>query len=1035
MQNFSLRQAQPAGTKRQIWFAFLAIALSSLATPGLGQVQVVTQHNDNARTGQNLQETILTRSNVNVSTFGKLWSYAVDGDVYAQPLYVPNVAIPGKGIHNVIYVATEHDSVYALDADSVGENPLWQTSFIDPLHEVTTESDNDVNCDAIAPEIGITSTPVIDTSTNTIYVLAATKEYGSLFHRLHALDITTGAEKFGGPVAIQATYPGTGDGSSGGILTFNPVMHLNRAGLLMSNGNIYLTWASYCDNSPFHGWVMAYDKTILQQNGVWVTTPNGGDGGIWMSGAGIAADPSGNLFLATGNGTFETSGNPVDFGDSILKMTLNGNSFNVIDYFTPYDQQYLDVNDLDLGSGGVLLLPDQSGPHIHELVQAGKTGSIYVVDRDNMGHFNSTDNSQIVQNITGQIGGLYSAPAYWNNNVFFGGAQDRVKAFSLNNGLLSATPTSSSPTTFGWPGQTPTISANGTSNAILWALGKTPTTAVLHAYDATNLAHELYNSAQDQSRDNPGSAVKFAVPTVANGKVYVGTVQQVSAYGILLVQAAAPTFSPAGGTYTTTQTVAISDSTPGATIYYTVDGSTPTSSSPVYTEPLIVSTTTTLQAMATATGGLPSNVSWGVYTIGSGGGTAINYGEGFSSGDLVLNGRATLNNSRLRLTDGGQGETASAWYTTKVNIQAFTQDFSFQLTNAQGDGMTFTIQNVGPTALGRGGQWLGYSSIPASVAIKFDLYNNQGEGMDSTGLYINGATPTVPAVDMTGSGVNLHSGDVFNVHMTYDGTTLAMKITDVNTQASFVTSWPIDIPGTVGGTTAYAGFTAGTGGATAIQEVLSWTFVPQADISYSNGFNSTGLALNGRTTLNSSRLRLTDGGQGETASAWYATKVNIQAFTQDFSFQLTNAQGDGMTFTIQNVGTTALGRGGKWLGYSSIPASVAVKFDLYNNQGEGIDSTGLYINGATPTVPAVDMTGSGVDLHSGHVFNVHMTYDGTTLAMKITDVNTKASFVTSWPIDIPGTVGGTTAYAGFTAGTGGATAIQEVLNWTFVSQD
>jgi hypothetical protein len=271
--------------------------------------------------------------------------------------------------------------------------------------------------------------------------------------------------------------------------------------------------------------------------------------------------------------------------------------------------------------------------------------------------------------------------------------------------------------------------------------------------------------------------------------------------------------------------------------------------------------------------------------------------------------------------------------------------------------------------------------------------------------------------------------------MTYDGTTLAMKITDANTQASFVTSWPIDIPGTVGGTTAYAGFTAATGAATATQEVLNWTFVPLVGINYSGGFNSTGLALNGRATLNNSRLRLTDGGPGEIASAWYATKVNIQTFTQDFSFQLTNAHADGMTFAIQNVRTTTLGQGGGRLGYASIPASVAVKFDLYNNQGEGIDSTGLYINGAIPTVPAVDMTGSGVDLHSGDIFNVHMTYDGTTLAMKITDANTQASFVTSWPIDIPGTVGGTTAYAGFTAATGAATATQEVLNWTFVPQD
>ena len=367
-----------------------------------------------------------------------------------------------------------------------------------------------------------------------------------------------------------------------------------------------------------------------------------------------------------------------------------------------------------------------------------------------------------------------------------------------------------------------------------------------------------------------------------------------------------------------------------------------------------------------------------------------------------------------------------------MNVQAFTQDFSFQMTNPHADGITFTIQDVGRGALGSSGGWLGYAPIGASVAVKFDLYNNAGEGVDSTGLYINGAVPYMPAVDMTGSGVDLHSGDVFNVHMVYDGSTLSMQITDANTQQSFVTSWMIDIPGTVGGTTAYAGFTASTGRSTAIQEILSWSFVPLAGINYGNGFNYTGMALNGKATVSGSRLRLTDGGPSESASAWYAAKVNIQTFAQNFSFQMTNPNADGMAFAIQNAGSQALGGSGGWLGYAPIAPSVAVKFDLYNNAGEGVDSTGLYINGTVPDVPAVDMTGSGVDLHSGHVFNVRMVYGGNTLSMKITDASTQQSFVTSWTIDIPGTVGGTTAYTGFTASTGRSTATQEVLNWTFV---
>jgi len=1052
---YSLRQAQPAGTKRQIWLAFLAIALLSLTTPGLGQVQVITQHNDNARTGQNLHETILTPVNINGETFGKLWSYPVDGDVYAQPLYVPNVAIPGKGTHNVLYVATEHDSVYALDADSVEENPLWQTSFINPPSGITPLSDQDVNCTAIAPEIGITSTPVIDTSTNTIYVLVETKENGGFFHRLHALDGTTGAETFGGPVTIAGAVPGTGDGSSGGILTFDPLMHLNRSGLLLSDGNVFIAWASNCDNPPFHGWVMAYDKTLLQQKGIWAATPNGNYGGIWMSGAGLAADTAGNVFVPTGNGTFDTSGQVTDFGDSIARMTLNNSSLRVSDYFTPYDQGYMYDNDQDVASGGALLLPDQSGPHVHELVQAGKEGSIYVVDRDNMGHYNPNNNDQIVQNLTNQIGAVFSAPAYWNNNVYFGGVRDSLKAFSLTNGLLSSSPTSRSPAIFNYPGTTPVISANGNTNAIVWAL-QTSTSqndgyAVLYAYNATNLNNEIYSTLLHRERDNPGVAVRYALPTVVNGKVYVGAVQQVSAYGLFSPQATAPIASPAGGTYTLTQTVSISDSTPQATIYYTVDGSDPTTSSPVYTSPINVSQPTTVKAIASARGYSNSNIAAATYTITTGGGGSLNYGGGFtSSSGLVLNGPVTLEGTRLRLTDGNSGETSSFWYSTPVNVQAFTQDFTFQLTNAVADGFTFVVQNGGTSALGPGGAGLGYGAqspggnggMPNSVAVKFDLYNNYGEGNDSTGLYANGASPSVPALDMTASGVNLHSGDIFNVHMTYDGVHLTMTIADSTTFQQYSHSWAIDIPDTIGSPMAYVGFSGSSGGGTAIQDILNWTFASQGAIVNVDGFTAQGLALNGKAILDGTRLRLTDGGTGETSSAWFPTPLNVQSFAQEFTFRLTDAEADGMTFTIQNAGITAAGPGGAGLGYGAtspgghggISNSVAVKFDFYNNFGEGIDSTGLYVNGASPTIPAIDMTGSGVNLHSGDVMDVWMTYNGTTLSMQITDLTTQATFETSWTVDIPSTVGANTAYVGFTGGSGGGTAIQDILSWVFTSQ-
>ncbi len=511
--------------------------LSIAVTPPLA---VTTERYDGFRTGQNLAETILTPSKVGAGSFGKLFSLAVDGYVYAQPLYLQGVTIPGKGVHNVLFVATEHDSVYAWDADSnSGQSspPLWQTSFISPAHGITTVSSGDVSCDNLVPEIGITSTPVIDPTNNTIYVVAETKENGQYVQRLHALDVTTGAEKFGGPAIITATYPGNGDGSSGGILTFDPLMELNRAGLLLNNGNIYITWASNCDEDPYHGWVIAYDKATLQQSNVWVTTPNGMRGGVWMSGGGIAADVAGSIFLASGNGTFDTSGQPTDFGDSILKLATGAGGLSLADYFTPYDQGVLNDGDQDVGSGGVLLLPDQPGGHIHELVEAGKEGTIYVVDRDNMGHFNSDNNSQIVQSLTGQVGKVFSVPTYWNSNVYLGGIHDALKAFSLANGLLSSQPTSQSSATFTFPSASTSVSSDGNQNGIVWAIQADQYTNngddILYAFDATNLANQLYSTLQNPNRDDPGGAVKFQVPVVANGKVYVGALQQVSVYGVL----------------------------------------------------------------------------------------------------------------------------------------------------------------------------------------------------------------------------------------------------------------------------------------------------------------------------------------------------------------------------------------------------------------------------------------------------------------------------------------------------------------------
>lgn len=487
----------------------------------------LTYRSDNARTGQNLQEVILTPANVNPARFGLLFSYPVDGTVYAQPLYMPNVNIGGQ-VHNVVVVATEHDSVYAFDADNPPSGPLWRTSFIDPAAGVTTVPLNDFSCTDIGSENGITGTPVIDPASGTVYVVAMTKESGRYVYRLHALNVATGAKIHS--VEIQASVPGTGDGSVEGLVSFTPFQHKQRAALLLSNGIVYVAFASQCDGPPYHGWLLGYDAQTLALVSVFNDTPNGNDGGIWNGGP--SADANGNVYVITGNGTFDGFG-AQDWGDSFLRLTAN---LSISDFFTPFNQADLERFDLDLGSSAPLLLPDQAVGPPHLLVGGGKEGRIYLINRDNMGQFRATDDAQIVQEVTGQLasgrgGALFTAPAYFNNTVYFAANADVLKAFSLVNGRLSTSPVARGSTTFGYPGAELTISANGSTDGIVWALeGGDP--GVLHAYSATNVGNELYNSTMNRN-DALGSVESFVVPTVANGRVYVATTGQVSVFGQL----------------------------------------------------------------------------------------------------------------------------------------------------------------------------------------------------------------------------------------------------------------------------------------------------------------------------------------------------------------------------------------------------------------------------------------------------------------------------------------------------------------------
>jgi hypothetical protein len=652
-----------------------------------------------------------------------------------------------------------------------------------------------------------------------------------------------------------------------------------------------------------------------------------------------------------------------------------------------------------------------------------------------------------------------------------------------------------------------------------------------------------YTSSQSVSigDSTPGSTIYYttngATPTTSSS-VYSGPITVSSTETLHAIAAASgytnssmasatyiinsipamPTFSVEAGTYTSTQTVSISDATSGATIYYTTNGTTPTTSSTKYSGAITVSSSETLEAVATVADPTMSAVASATYVIDS---PSINYPSGgFKASSFDLNGGATVTaDGLLQLTDGGGNEARSAWFATKVPVQTFTTDFTFEQLNAAADGITFTIQGQGPAALGGLGGSLGYQGITNSVAVKFDLYNNDGEGIDSTGLYTSGAAPTVPSIDLSSTPINLHSGDVMHAHMVYDGTNLTMTLTDTATGGSVVEVLPVNIPSLVGGNTAYIGFTGGTGGAISTQNVLSWTYsvggstptaatpkfsvaagtyssaqtvsisdaTPGATIYYttdgttpttsstkysgaitvsstetleavatvgspalsavasatyvieslsidypSGGFNASSFDLNGGASVTTGGLlQLTDGADWEGRSAWFATKVPVQTFTTDFTFEQLNATADGITFTIQGQGPTALGSPGISLGYQGITNSVAVKFDLYNNAGEGIDSTGLFTGGAQPTVPSIDLSSTPINLHSGDVMYAHLVYDGVNLTMTLTDTATGGSVIEVLPVNIPSLVGGNTAYVGFTGGTGGLTSTQTVLSWTF----
>jgi hypothetical protein len=502
-----------------------------------GQAQMTTSQYNNARTGENLSETTLTPKNVNSRTFGKLFSLQVNGDVYAQPLYLSGLEIPGKGKHDVLFVATEHDSVYAFDANKKAP-PLWRVDFVDASKQVTPIPGQDLRCPFINPEVGITSTPVIDSRRGILFVLARTKEQISgatpqYVQRLHALDVTTGKEASGSPVEIKATAVAEHRADQRREIPFDPLIENPRAALLLVNGIVYLSWGSACDEGDYYGWVMAYDAQTLQQKAALNTSPNGNKSGIWQSDTGPAADSHGDVFVATGNGGFDANNH--DYGDTLLKLTLAHDGLSVSDYFTPHDQQVLSDKDQDLGGGGPVLLPDQKGAHPRLALVGGKDGKLYVVDRDRMGQYQpATDN--VVQTVDLK-GSLLGAPAYWNQNVYVFENNDVLRQLTIRDSKLEpAHDGSMGPVD---PGDTPTISANADRDGIVWTVSTRSwrpfpeTLAVLHAYDATDVSRELYRSDENLDRDRAGISLRFTIPTVVSGRVYVGTRSEVDVYGLL----------------------------------------------------------------------------------------------------------------------------------------------------------------------------------------------------------------------------------------------------------------------------------------------------------------------------------------------------------------------------------------------------------------------------------------------------------------------------------------------------------------------
>jgi hypothetical protein len=955
-------------------------------------VDVLTFHYDPLLSGNDTNEQDLVPATLNATNFGRLFTKPVDGQIYAEPLYKHNVMIGGMP-HDVAFVVTEHDGVYAFDVPADKDAPpgavLWSRSFVDPANGITSVPSADTSGN-IFPEYGITGTPVIDPATNTMYFVTQTKEVrNNVAHyvdKLHAIDITTGQDRattasvtIGDSLADDVTHvtsimvPGMGDGTQGGVVKFNAHRELQRPALTILNGIVYVGWAGYNDQRPYHGWITGYQASDLSLQKVFTPSPNAGGGGIWESGGGFGTDGT-FLYLAVGNNFRETGGPPGfdptsgNYAESVLKLDprATGQTLAVADYFTPFNWQALDNADLDLGSGGTMLLPDSVGStaHRHLIVETGKTGRLYLIDRDNMGHFNANQDN-IVQELylTGQqSSGVWGNPAYVQVNattglIYYHGSGDVGRAIQISNATLTYDVNSAITKTmeaFGYPGGQPLLSSNGTANAIMWDLRvDTSPNAVLHAYNANNLGLELYNSSQTSRRDLPGGGVKFTTPTVTNGRVLVGNASSFSVYGLFATHTTAPAV-PAN-------LVGMGISDTQAQLTWT----NPTSN-----------TSTGIKVERSTDGTTFTQIA----VVGRNDTSFLD--TGLSPGTLYY--------YRIRATNqiGDSAYTSTVSAPTRIVTPVLTVT---NVCSCEID-LSWTPSGNDHYTLERAFQMGTYQTIASNLPISQTSYQD--------------TDPTI----LANPGTYHYRLTAFN-HMP-DESAIANLVSAANAQVVIDHSTPAD------------------GG-----------FVNHDDLTA----NSTPA---GRSLFVSGLARLTDAGGSEAGTIFSNTKANITNFTTTFDFRFSEGtvpRADGITFIIQGDSPLALGSLGGGLGYGGIHNSVAIKFDLFNNSGdpsEGPPSTGIFTDGRDPIIrqpglPAdvpdisIDLRPSGVQLDNQRIKRVTLSYNGTVLHEDLLDTVTGDHFTHDYTVDISRFVGGDTAYVGFGGGTGGLTAISDIQNWTY----